>query len=145
MRVLNGGSYPLLRFDRGERFPEALAAWCAETGVGGAVLLCGVGMMADVELGVYDGSAYRRRVFPGPDEVLSLSGNVSMLDGKPFVHVHAVLGSHEFEARGGHLFGGTVAVTLEVALRITDTPMERGEAQGAFRPLQAPKGDIADT
>ncbi len=145
MRVLNGGSFPLLRFDRGERFPEALAGWCAETGVGGAVLLCGVGMMADVELGVYDGSAYRRRTFPGPDEVLSLSGNVAMLDGKPFVHVHAVLGSHEFEARGGHLFGGTVAVTLEVALRITDTPLERGEALGAFRPLQAPKGDIADT
>jgi predicted DNA-binding protein with PD1-like motif len=145
LRVLNGGRFPLLRFDRGERFPAALEEWCDSQGIGGAVLLCGVGMMESVELGVYDGSAYARRVFQGPDEVLSLQGNVSRLEGKPFAHVHAVLGGHDFSASGGHLFGGTVAVTLEVALCLTDTALERGEAQGAFRSLQTPKGDIADT
>ena len=145
MRVLDGGRFPLLRFDLEDRFPWALEEWCAREGIHGAVLLCGVGMMKDTELGVYDGTGYTRRVFPGPDEVLSLQGNVSMRDGRPFAHVHAVLGGHDFSASGGHLFGGTVAVTLEVSLHLTDASLERGEAQGAFRPLQQSNDGVSDT
>ncbi len=145
MRVLNGGSFPLLRFDRGEVFPAALEDWCASSGTSSAVILCGVGMMKDAELGVLDGTAYRRKTIPGPSEVLSLQGNVSMRDGMPFAHVHTVLGGHDFTASGGHLFSGIVAVTLEVALCMIPSPLERGEPQGVFRPLQTPKDDIAET
>ena len=145
MRVLNGGSFPLLRFDRGEAFPATLADWCASCGPCGAVILCGVGMMKDAELGVFDGTAYTRKTITGPSEVLSLQGNVSMLEGRPFVHVHAVLGGHDFSASGGHLFSGIVDVTLEVALCMIPSPLERGEPQGAFRPLQTPKDDVAET
>jgi predicted DNA-binding protein with PD1-like motif len=49
-----------------------------------------------------------------------MTGNVAQVEGKPFVHVHAVLtgikeGS-ENQPIGGHVFEAKVAVTLEVEL-----------------------------
>jgi hypothetical protein len=144
MRVMSGGGSPLLRFDRGERFPAALEAWCASEGIRGAAILCGVGMMDEVELGVYDGTRYERRTFADPMEVVSLQGNVAMRDGAPFAHVHAALGDHDLGMRGGHLFGGRVAMTLEVCLLMT-APLERPPAGGEFRPLDGPTDAIAET
>lgn len=145
MILLTGGGLPLLRFDRGDAFPGALGEWCAAEGVQGAVILCGVGMLEGTELGVFDGTRYARRTFPEPMEVLSLQGNVSMRDGAPFAHVHATLGDHNFECHGGHLFGGVVAVTLEVCLNLVPEGLRRAPAQGPFRPLERAKGHLADT
>jgi predicted DNA-binding protein with PD1-like motif len=53
-------------------------------------------------------------------EVLSLSGDVTIEDGKPKVHAHAVVGKADATAHGGHLIEGRVRPTLEVIL--TETP-----------------------
>ncbi|NLP06496.1 DUF296 domain-containing protein [Candidatus Fermentibacteria bacterium] len=139
MIVLTSGRFPLLRFDRGELFPRALEEWCAERGVRGGVVVCGIGMLERTDLGVFDGSTYSHRVFDEPAEVLSLQGNLSMRDGAPFAHVHALLGLHDFSAVGGHLFGGTVAVTLEVLFHDTGEDLERARSDGPFRPLETAK------
>lgn len=139
MIVLTSGRFPLLRFDRGEHFPGALEEWCAERGSRGGVVVCGIGMLERTELGVFDGSTYSRSVFEEPAEVLSLQGNLSLRDGVPFAHVHASLGLHDFSAVGGHLFGGTVAVTLEVLFHDTGEGLVRADTGGSFRPLEAAK------
>jgi predicted DNA-binding protein with PD1-like motif len=135
LRVLTGGRFPLLRFDRGDVFPAGLEDWCAEQKVEGAAIVCGVGMLDHVDLGVYHGAAYEHLLVEEACEVLSLQGNVSMRDGKPFAHVHASLGRHDFSACGGHLFSGTVSVTLELVLCMLDSGLVRPPAEGAFRPL----------
>ncbi len=139
MIVLTSGRFPLLRFDRGELFPKALEEWCAERGVRGGAVVCGIGMLEKTDLGVFDGSTYAHRIFDEPAEVLSLQGNLSMRDGAPFAHVHASLGLHDFSAVGGHLFGGTVAVTLEVLFHSTAEALDRAASDGSFRPLEAAK------
>ena len=139
MRQLTGGRFPLLRFDRGEEFPAALEEWCASSGIGSAAVACGVGMLEETDLGVFDGTSYTHRIFHEPAEVLSIQGNVSMRDGRPFAHVHASLGMHDFAAAGGHLFRGRVAVTLEVLLCLLDGDLVRLPAEGPFRQLDAAK------
>src|SRR2546426_10956821 len=52
--------------------------------------------------------------FQGRMEILSLNGNVSVRDGKPFVHVHIVLGDPQGKAVGGHLLPGTILFACEV-------------------------------
>ena len=81
--------------------------------------LSGVGALKDVELGFYhlDKKEYDRKFFPKEAELLSLEGNLTFLDGKPFFHIHAVLGDENFNAFGGHLFSAKVAVTCEVNFR----------------------------
>ena len=70
-----------------------------------------------MELGYYDLpiQKFHKKVFSEDYELLSAQGNISWLtDGNPFVHIHAALSNKEYQVIGGHLFSGTVAVTLEV-------------------------------
>ncbi len=54
-------------------------------------------------------------------EVASLNGDIaSDKDGKPKLHLHAVLGKRDGTAIAGHLAEGTVRPTLEII--VTETP-----------------------
>jgi hypothetical protein len=53
-------------------------------------------------------------------EVASLIGDIAVADGKPSVHVHAVLGRRDGSAMAGHLQEGHVRPTLEII--ITEQP-----------------------
>jgi hypothetical protein len=48
-------------------------------------------MLSDVELQYYEKGKYKTRRFKKPMELLSLQGNISLKEGKPFIHVHAAL------------------------------------------------------
>jgi uncharacterized protein len=53
-------------------------------------------------------------------ELLSLIGDVALLQGKPVVHAHAVIGKQDGTAHGGHLLAAHVRPTCEVVL--TESP-----------------------
>lgn len=76
----------------------------------------GLGALKNCELGFYHlhQKTYDRRTFKDEAELLSLVGNLSQVDGKPFFHLHAVLGGSDFKCFGGHLFSADVAVTCEL-------------------------------
>jgi uncharacterized protein len=107
----------LVRLDRGEELVESLLAVAADEQLESALVL-GIGALEEIELGYYalGERRYLRRRFPGIHELLSLSGNLAQLDGKPFLHAHVVLGNRDFSVLGGHLFRGRVAVVVEAML-----------------------------
>lgn len=47
-------------------------------------------------------------------EVISLIGDVGLLDGKPQVHVHSGVSLHDGQMRAGHVLEATVYPTLEI-------------------------------
>ena len=49
-------------------------------------------------------------------EILSGTGNVSVLDGAPFVHIHAAFADEEGAAYGGHVNNGTEVFACEVTI-----------------------------
>ena len=53
-------------------------------------------------------------------EVLSLTGDIAIQDGKAKVHAHAVLGRRDGSTVGGHLLAASVRPTLE--LMLTESP-----------------------
>ena len=57
---------------------------------------------------------YNPLEFKGGMEILNLHGNVSIRDGKPFVHVHILLGDAEGKVFGGHVMPGTKLFACEV-------------------------------
>lgn len=57
---------------------------------------------------------YNPMEFSGGMEILNLTGNISIRDRKPFVHVHIVLSDREGKAFGGHVLPGTKLFALEV-------------------------------
>jgi predicted DNA-binding protein with PD1-like motif len=105
----------LIRFERGDPFVESLAGFAEQQQIA-AARVEGIGAFIDAQLGFYDleRKDYDRFSVDEDTEVLSLLGNLTSKDGRPWVHAHVSLGRRDGAALGGHLFEGHVAATLEV-------------------------------
>ena len=77
-----------------------------------------IGAVKHAKLGFYDqeNRKYREITIDTPHEIASCIGNISLKDGKPFVHVHAVLAGEDGNTKAGHLIEATV-FAAEVHLR----------------------------
>ena len=58
-------------------------------------------------------------------EFASASGSLGLVEGKPFVHLHAVVSDPRGNTHGGHLFRAVTGATLEFLLLVADGPIER--------------------
>ena len=69
-----------------------------------------IGALSQADLGFYDqaGQEYRVRAVQGPVEIASCTGNISLLEGEPFVHAHAVLADSSGTILAGHLVRGSI-------------------------------------
>ena len=78
--------------------------------------LAGLGAADDIQIAYYDLArrAYDRLDLDGDHEVCGMTGNLTLVDGRPFAHVHAVLGGRDFAARAGHLMRARCGATLEI-------------------------------
>lgn len=86
----------------------------------GTAWISGIGAVKRAALATYNQTAHRYEPisFDEPLELLSLTGNISMRDGEPFAHVHAVLARRDGSTVGGHVVAGTTVFLTE--LRITE-------------------------
>ncbi|HOP27332.1 MAG TPA: DNA-binding protein [Candidatus Sabulitectum sp.] len=122
----------ILRFDKGEDLMGSLTGWLEEQCIQSAAILGGIGMLSNMEIGRYDGREYSKITEEESCEILSLQGSVSMKEGKPFVHLHVSFANHDFHAIGGHLFSGTVSMTIELVLAPMSPGLVRKPMGGVF-------------
>ena len=141
MEHTRSGSDIFLRLDPGDELHASIQAVCQSEGVSGAAITSGIGRVRDTDIGYLgDDGIYQRVVLPEGNELLSMQGNVSVLDGKPFTHIHIVLSDDDHDVHGGHLFSSIVHVTAEIHIRILEknvrVPMTRCSVPGSeFKPL----------
>jgi predicted DNA-binding protein with PD1-like motif len=50
-------------------------------------------------------------------EILSLVGNVSLIDGVPFIHAHICVSDNTFSIIGGHVKSCIISLTCEIYLQ----------------------------
>jgi predicted DNA-binding protein with PD1-like motif len=81
-----------------------------------AASFTGIGAFASASLSLFDPDGKSHVPIPVSEhtEVLSLTGNIALRDGRPSVHMHAVLGRRDGTTIGGHVQGAVVRPTLEV-------------------------------
>jgi predicted DNA-binding protein with PD1-like motif len=116
----------LLRFDQGEEFIRLLTHFCQENNIqSGWVSGLGGALWADLAFYHLDQKAYEFDRIDEPLEVASLTGNITLVNNQPFLHVHAVVSDLNYHAYAGHLKELAVAATLEVKLEIADQPINR--------------------
>ena len=58
-------------------------------------------------------------------EIVSLNANLSLRNGKPFVHAHIALGDRDGRVYGGHLMPGTEIFVFEYVLTVGKGFLER--------------------
>ena|SRR3989344_5043445 len=113
---------------RGEELIATLTKFCADNHIEGATFT-GIGAVERVKIGYYDlgKREYFFRDEAGIFEVASMQGNVALVDGKPFIHAHAILSrcDETLECIGAHIKEAFVAVTLEVFLTPLNVALSR--------------------
>jgi predicted DNA-binding protein with PD1-like motif len=121
-----GAKTYLLAFDKGEEVMAGLLAFVKRERIV-AGQLSAIGAVSGAVLAFFDRTEkqYKRIPVPRQAEVTSLTGNVALKAGEPFLHDHVVLGLPDGSARTGHLLEAHVWPTLEVVLTAWPTPVAR--------------------
>lgn len=111
----------VVRLDRGEEVIASIGALCEREGI---KLGCvsAIGAVNEATLGCFDTGTkqYHSRDYAGIYEIACLSGNISTQNGKPYLHIHAVLADESGNAFGGHLNRAVVSATCELFIRVLD-------------------------
>lgn len=116
------------RVPKGADLVGYLEEFVREKGVRAGVLGA-VGVVQRARLAFFDAETRRYVVteISGHREIASSSGNVSLRDGRPVVHLHAVLSDDGGRTSGGHVLDGTQAFYVEFwVLALEGQPFERG-------------------
>jgi len=105
-----------------------------------AARISGIGGFAEVTLGYFNlqTKQYERIPIREQVEVMSLTGNVALFEGKPKLHVHVVIGKRDGSAHGGHLLEARVQPTLEVMIVESPATMQRTIDPATGLPLLEP-------
>ena len=116
----------IICLDLGEKIRETLTSFLEQERVE-AGFLYGLGAVRQAEIAHYSLSArkYNTKIFDGEFEVTNITGNVALVDGKPFLHMHITLGDNNYQTFGGHLMEGIVAPTLELILTTSPVRITR--------------------
>lgn len=107
----------LVRLEKGEEIVASLTGFCAEHDIKSG-WVTGIGGVQRASVGYFNTKRkkYVFRRVKDAAELVSLNGNVSQVDGLPFLHLHAVISNKNNQAHGGHVHHIIVAATVEIRI-----------------------------
>ena len=94
---------------------EGIAAFCAHEGI-----LCGqvtgIGAVCEATFRMYDPTTkqYVDKTFAEQMELTNITGNISVKDGKPYLHVHVTCSRADYSCVGGHLLSARINGACEL-------------------------------
>src|ERR1700691_5735234 len=86
-----------------------------------------IGALNRATLGWFDPQRkmYKKIPLDGQHEVIGMSGDIALYQGKPVVHAHMVVGSPDGTTRAGHVLDAYVSPTLEVMVIVDPIAMKK--------------------
>jgi len=86
-----------------------------------------IGALSGATVGWFDPQRkmYKKIPIVGQHEVIGMSGDIALYQGKPVVHTHMVVGSSDGTMRGGHVLDAYVSPTLEVMVTVDPIAMQK--------------------
>jgi predicted DNA-binding protein with PD1-like motif len=108
-RKFDIGRTLIVRAEHDSDVIEFVAELVKKNGITSATFTA-IGALKNGKLGCYDQDrhVYSEILLSAPQEIASCVGNVSLKEGEPFVHAHAVLADRTGNTRAGHLLEGKV-------------------------------------
>jgi predicted DNA-binding protein with PD1-like motif len=86
-----------------------------------------IGALNGATLGWFDPQRkmYKKIPILGQHEVVGMSGDIAIYQGKPAVHTHMVVGNPDGTTRAGHVLAAYVSPTLEVMVTVDPVTMQK--------------------
>lgn len=116
----------IFRLDYGADIQDAITLICRRKKIKSAVVVF-IGAVKRATVGWYDQKSkkYKKISISKPMEIVSGTGNISIKEGKPFLHAHISLSDKNGKLSGGHLFSPTPVFACEVFILKTDEKLAR--------------------
>jgi predicted DNA-binding protein with PD1-like motif len=126
MEYVRFGSNVVVRVDRGEEVIEAIKKVIASEHIALGTL-SGIGAVNAATIGIFlqDTKQYCTTQLSGNMEIVNLSGNISQMEGKPYIHAHVTLTDEQYQAHGGHLNAAIVGATVELVITCIEGAIDR--------------------
>ncbi len=126
-REFKAGRYFVGRIPHGQDLIGSIELICEEHGIQMATFSL-IGAVMSATVGAYDQKQQVYVTFKEekPLEIVTCVGNISLKEGKPFVHAHILLADEHGKILGGHLFSETLIYAGEICLQeITGKALKR--------------------
>ena len=106
------------RLETGSDLVEEIERHCAEQGITAAQVTA-IGAVRRARFAYYeqDAKRYRELETGSHHEITGFVANVSLRDGRPFLHAHATFSDADGQTLGGHLLPGIEVFAAEVMIR----------------------------
>ncbi len=122
-----------VRLDIGEEIMESLFSLCEKESIRLAQVSA-IGAADRAVIGVFsrEKQSYAQETLDQFMEITSLSGNVTTMEGKPYIHLHTTLADQNHGIHGGHVLEMRTGLTCEMFLQVIDGEIgrERDEELG---------------
>jgi predicted DNA-binding protein with PD1-like motif len=111
-----------VRFSTGDELLSGLTELAMKNHIT-AAYVTGIGGLSTAMLGWGDPSngAFKKIPIERKAELVSLAGDISMRDGRPYVHLHGVVAYSDGTTRGGHVIEAHIAPVAEIAVVALET------------------------
>ena len=115
-----------VRLDKGEEICGQLLEIAKKEKIGAAAV-SGIGAVSDMTVGLFDPEKKRfcENRFFGYYEVTAITGNLSTMNGEPYLHLHMSCADARGHTVGGHLAQATISLTGEIFLQVLDGSIDR--------------------
>jgi predicted DNA-binding protein with PD1-like motif len=116
----------VVRIDKGEEVVNCLKTICKNIDIKlGSII--GIGSTDKVTIGLLNTKTkkYQSKEFTGDHEISSLVGNITMMNGEVYLHLHITICNVGHKAIGGHLTSAIISATFEGIIDIIEGQVTR--------------------
>ena len=116
----------LLTLAKGDYINRTFESFAEVKGIGCA-WINGIGALENPEIGYFsiENKSYNRKHLIGEFELTSLIGNISIKEGKPYVHSHVTFSDTNYKVFGGHLFDARITAAGEFLMQLGNDDINR--------------------
>jgi predicted DNA-binding protein with PD1-like motif len=125
MQSAQEGNMIIIKLDDGEDLLEMIESVIKKHEIGSALIISGIGMLRNFEIGYYNGEKYINEHFVDPMELLSMHGSIAEGEENR-IHIHVGVANNEHKMMGGHLMKAKVCMLNEIVLmKLKDIKLTR--------------------
>lgn len=117
-------NYLVVKLEKGDDIGESINQVIEDYGIYSGLIIFGIGMIRELEVGYWNGREYEKKKLVSPGEIVSFHGSISSND--PRTHIHVAVAKQDHIVEGGHFFSGIADPLVELhIIRLEEIVLKR--------------------
>jgi len=116
----------IVRLNVGEEIVESVKKFAQEQNIKFGTVT-GIGAVNKAKIGLFNTETkeYQSTILEEDMEIVSLAGNITEMNGEPYIHLHIALANSEHNVKAGHLNMAVISATGEIIIEAIDGYVDR--------------------